>query len=487
MAYQQSTLFRSWQELTEHLSTLVPHSPPAFAQHLLDEQIELGKTVFDLTNDVYSLEDRETKKELSHILRRRLTILRQLLPQYISSDAFVSSALTQINLFEGQIDHFLQKRKRMLIFYFSMGNGHRVAAEAIAEGMRHYFGSDYIVETLDFLETASTFFNSTSKAFYDASSKSLPDMWRLWFEATDNPGSIKIIKYLTYPVIMSKLEEMIQEKNPDLLVSTFPLFNYTIKHIWSNPDNAKKIVTVITDSIRVHKAWLMTDTDYFIVSNPDTADTLRKSGIDEKRIQILGFPLRMGFYQPVDPAAVARRFHLDPAKKTILYSIGTGGNKDDLQPLYYLNEHLDPDRVQIAAVFGNNRKLKESFEKKLHPRVSIKTLGWTDQMPALMSVADLIITKPGGAIVMESVDKELPMVITRLIPGQEEGNLALLERHNLGRLAITPREILKAVLDMIDARHDKAYKQRFQKAKVSHSTEKICSFLHDLMDNPSAN
>jgi processive 1,2-diacylglycerol beta-glucosyltransferase len=45
-----------------------------------------------------------------------------------------------------------------------------------------------------------------------------------------------------------------------------------------------------------------------------------------------------------------------------------------------------------------------------------------DNIRELMSVSDLVITKPGGVTVAEALAKKLPMIIIRPIPGQEANN-----------------------------------------------------------------
>ena len=43
-----------------------------------------------------------------------------------------------------------------------------------------------------------------------------------------------------------------------------------------------------------------------------------------------------------------------------------------------------------------------------------------------MDAADYLVTKPGGLTVSEALAKELPMLISKPIPGQEERNLEFL-------------------------------------------------------------
>ena len=56
----------------------------------------------------------------------------------------------------------------------------------------------------------------------------------------------------------------------------------------------------------------------------------------------------------------------------------------------------------------------------------VRVLGFTDQVPALLSAADVIATKAGGLTCSESLAMQTPMVVFRPTPGQEEkSSLAL--------------------------------------------------------------
>lgn len=60
-----------------------------------------------------------------------------------------------------------------------------------------------------------------------------------------------------------------------------------------------------------------------------------------------------------------------------------------------------------------------------------KLLYFVDDINKQMTVADLIITKPGGLTVSEAIAMNLPMAIFKAYPGQEEDNAEFLERKNV--------------------------------------------------------
>lgn len=66
----------------------------------------------------------------------------------------------------------------------------------------------------------------------------------------------------------------------------------------------------------------------------------------------------------------------------------------------------DFDNIQVVAISGRNAKMKRSFKylvEKENKKDCIKVLDYTTKIPELMSISDLVITKPGGLTTSESL------------------------------------------------------------------------------------
>jgi processive 1,2-diacylglycerol beta-glucosyltransferase len=62
----------------------------------------------------------------------------------------------------------------------------------------------------------------------------------------------------------------------------------------------------------------------------------------------------------------------------------------------------------------------------------------------------LLISKAGGATVQETIAAKTPMLITQVVPGQEEGNARLLLDHECGALAETAEAIVRRVKETLN-------------------------------------
>src|SRR5205807_8748279 len=79
--------------------------------------------------------------------------------------------------------------------------------------------------------------------------------------------------------------------------------------------------------------------------------------------------------------------------------------------------------LQVLAVTGRNQKAKTQLEKVAIPaRHRAQVFGFTDKMDEFLTVADLVMSKPGGLTTSETLARGAAMVIVNPIPGQETRN-----------------------------------------------------------------
>jgi len=480
MYEERSTIYKDWQRLVVLGAKLQKH-PSHFSDRIF---IDCKAVLGIVTRLLYGppLQEQQEKDKLMQDFKTHLLFLREHVAVYYTGKS-KEDFLLALHQLESDILSFVFQRKKILILYSCLGNGHNTAAEAVYQGLQYQYGKDYDIELIDFLQTANKFMNMTWKAAYDLTAKLSPSLYRWFFNYGDKTWQVKLVNYLTSPLLITNTEEMIAQHKPDLIVSTFPIWDFTIKNVWKKYSKQNKYISIITDSIRVQKAWITGDADYFIVSNEDTAKTLQSYHIPDTKIKVLGFPLRLSFYETQDRKKLMRQYGLDPNKKTIVYSIGTGAKKEDLDSLLYLDKRLSPTAVQMIVAFGKNQLMKEKFDRLTNKRLFSKTFAWTNEIPLLMDMADVMVTKAGGAFVMEAIQKELPMVITRVLPGQEEGNLALMQRYHIGTHAKNNKALLQAVQQYMYQKDTPQMKQNFKKVKKENATFTIVSFLHDIVEH----
>lgn len=125
--------------------------------------------------------------------------------------------------------------------------------------------------------------------------------------------------------------------------------------------------------------------------------------------------------------------------------------------------------------------MKDGFEEIINKHNANNytcLLGFTDKVPELMSISDLVVTKPGGLTTSESLASHLPMVVINPIPGQEEENAEFLESKGIAKWIKkddNPKEILENIINNQEKLD--SMKKNTSLLANKYSTHDICSIL----------
>ena len=320
--------------------------------------------------------------------------------------------------------------KKILIFYGSYGGGHLSAARSIKEYIDTNF-SDAETCMVDCIEYINKSLNKVTTKAYAEMAKNAQWMWKKMYYGAED-GTFAKFNDKTQKILSIKLNKLIQDYKPDLIISTHPFSSHMCAILKKKKKIKCKIATIMTD-YSPHSQWLMYPAfiDYFFVAHEGMKKTLLEKGIKEGQIKVTGIPLSNRFLAHYDKEKILSEFDLSVEKRTILFFAGgeQGFGKDKIfDMLKTLIENFSS--LQIIAISGKNEKIKNQFDELVSETNStnnVKVLEYTTKVPELMSVSDLVITKPGGLTTTESLASGLPIIVINPIPGQEEENAKFLE------------------------------------------------------------
>jgi processive 1,2-diacylglycerol beta-glucosyltransferase len=227
---------------------------------------------------------------------------------------------------------------------------------------------------------------------------------------------------------------MLRERRPRAVVSTFPLYPHFLGELGRRVGWSGKVWTVVTDSITIHPVWVGGDVDGWFVTDEFTAEVMCGAGVDGRLVWVSGFPVPMVFGE------ADRCGEREGGAMRVLY-LATTGRRHAEETLRSLLGGL-PDGTELSVVMGRSearlRAVLSPVVAAAGGRLKVELAGWCGDIPARMGRADVVVTKAGGATVHECLAAGVPAVVNYVIPGQEEGNIALLER--LGAGCRAPRE-----------------------------------------------
>ena len=136
---------------------------------------------------------------------------------------------------------------------------------------------------------------------------------------------------------------------------------------------------------------------------------------------------------------------------------------------------------QVVAISGRNKKMNLKFKKIVKSyNVSdrVKVLDYTNKVPELMSISNIVVTKPGGLTSTESLVSGLPIIVINPIPGQEEENANFLVRHGVA-VWIQKEDNIARVLKNLYRHPEDIQKMRenVKNLATPDSTKNICDIL----------
>lgn len=369
--------------------------------------------------------------------------------------------------------------KKILILTANMGQGHMSASKSIKQAIEHLDQShDYEVEIIDLMELLSRSINRVSQKTYDSLSRRAPIICEFIFESWDKKWKMKMLNQLNYAIVLRKVKKFINEKKPDLVVSTFPVWDYLMRKLLKKYNPNVQFISVITDSIFIHNAWVIGNADEQIVPNQDTAESIEKLGYDPKKIRVLGFPVKLDFLKPLDNKAFLKEHNLNPEQFTILFIPTAQNPRKNLKIMEELIENFK--KCNIIVICGRDNKIKNKMEGyQLYE--NIKVIGWTDQMANYIKTSDIVLTKAGGSTVMECIAAEKPMIITSMIAQQEKGNAELVKRYKLGIVENKRKPHITKSIQAIQKSY-KIYKKNLKKQSNPQAAIAIAKHLIEVLD-----
>ena len=371
--------------------------------------------------------------------------------------------------------------KKVMIFYAAYGGGHLSAARSIKENIETNY-TNVEVKLVDCMEYVNKVVNKVTTKAYSEMAKKAPRTWgRVYWNSQKGP--LAHFSTTSNKVLSIKLNKLLQDFEPDIIISTHPFATQMCAYLKKLGKLETKIATVMTD-YAPHDQWLVFNhyVDYYFVSHEGMKKQLHEKGIPNEKIFATGIPLSNKFLLKYDKSQILKNFGLSPDRKTVLFFGGGEFGLGKTQTFKIFKSFVEcPENIQIVAIAGKNPKMKEHFENLVYELCKfdkVKILEYTDKVPELMSISDLVVTKPGGLTTTESLASGLPIVVINPIPGQEEENATYLEKNKVA-IWIKKDDNVEEILNDLFSNPDKMQEMKIRARLIAkkNSTKDICKIL----------
>lgn len=370
---------------------------------------------------------------------------------------------------------------KVIIFYAKYGGGHLSAARSIENCIKtNYNGIE--VELIDFMEYVNKEFNKITTKAYAEMAKKVPKAYGSIYWKSEK-GPLAHISTTSNKLLSIRLHKLLQDKAPDLIICTHPFASQMCGYLTKHHKLNTQIATILTD-FASHDQWLVYNEyiNKLFVANQEMKETLISKGIPSNKVFVTGIPISDRFLINYDKSSIFLDFNLSPNKKTVLFF---GGGEFGLGKSYTLKVFetfvKNSADLQIIAISGKNQKLKEAFEYiviKYNKEANVHIFEYINMVPELMSISNLVVTKPGGLTTSESLASGLPIVVINPIPGQEEENATYLVKHNAAIWLKKDDDIEQIVTNLLtDSQKLDEMSKNAKSISKPNATDDICKIL----------
>ncbi len=295
-----------------------------------------------------------------------------------------------------------------------MGAGHDGAAKELK---RRLEASGHRVEVVDFLDAVAFHIGPVLRWFYQVQLRMAPWSYEL---------SYKMAPLLRAPAVMldtwltrRKLKRVIKEFRPDAIVSVYPLASLVLGRMRRKKQLRVPVLTYLTD-FAVHSLWVHRGIDRHLAVSELSAEAAASRGGKDARARgpLVSARFRDAEY---DRDAVRTNLGLAPEDRAVLVVAGSWGVGDVVATVEAIG---NTGEFHPITVCGRDDNLRAELEQRGFGTV----IGWTDEMPALMSASDALVENAGGLTCMEAFAVGLPVITFKPIAGHGKDNAEMMAR-----------------------------------------------------------
>ncbi len=335
--------------------------------------------------------------------------------------------------------------RRFLLLHITKSSGHHRASCAIQRSIRAADPTATCVG-VDAFQYTSPLVRYAIKYLYYSLIQHQPDVWEYLYDNPSVHHRIRHLRALLHRYHAGKFRKLLETVRPDVIICTqaYPcgmVADFKKQNALKTP-----LVGVLTDHAP-HLYWFHDTVDRYVVPSDEVRLRFLDRGVENKRVEVMGIPIDREFAAPTDRQLTAGRLGLDE-RHPVLLIMGGGSGFGKIDEMVKSLDLL-PFPCQMVVVTGTNRSLMHWMRAQRF-RQRVVPMGFVNDVPALMDIATLLISKPGGLTTSEALAKQLPIVMVNPIPGQEVYNARFLLSKRVAVQAGSPATVRQTVRDLLE-------------------------------------
>jgi processive 1,2-diacylglycerol beta-glucosyltransferase len=259
--------------------------------------------------------------------------------------------------------------------------------------------------------------------------KTIPQMYRFLYNRAERATEVGPFRTWIHQFTASNLRGLMQEHKPDVVICTHAFPCGVMAEYKKQFSDAPPVVGVVTD-FAVHSFWMHDNIERYAVATEEMRTVMTERGIRPGRIVVSGIPINPSFGKlPADSTGLRERLDL-PRDRNIVLMMGGGLGIGPLSTMMQLLDTVESPICAVMIVGRSTRSAERVLEAAHDVHYPVRVHGFVGNVDDYMHAADVLVTKPGGLTSAESLAAQVPMVLFKPLPGQEERNTRyLVDRH----------------------------------------------------------
>ena len=308
---------------------------------------------------------------------------------------------------------------RVMILSFNAGEGHNSAAKALKEDFILHGVHCDIEDTMSLISPRLSRFISNGFVFMY---RYIPALFNYGYKyAEDHPSLFGqgTWVYKIFILAVKKMLDDIETGGYDTVICTHPFSAVMLTAaLEARPLNIK--TAFVDTDYTCHPSTDQSKVDRYYIPDDTLTEEFTKKGLPKDHLVPSGIPIRQMFVSIKDKQTAKAELDIH-GKHHMVMMCGSMGCGPIKKLAHHISEGLSQDDM-LSIVCGNNKKLKNSLEKRYSGNKNIRVLGFVTDISTLMDSCDLYITKPGGISTSEATSKRLPMAFIAAVAGCEMYN-----------------------------------------------------------------
>lgn len=314
---------------------------------------------------------------------------------------------------------------RILLLSASVGVGHLRAAEAVELALRETV-PDAFIRNLDVMELTNRAFARLYSRGYLGVMNRAPYIHGYFYDLFDRPVRAPVtrsdrVRLALQWINLRHFIQILKAEPWDLIINT----HFLPAEVVASLRRQGKIDTpqvIVTTDLDTHRMWVHPPCEHYFTATEEGSRYLQHWGVPAANVSVTGIPIHPIFRQPKDKAACAMKHGLATNRPIVMQMAGGFGVVGPIEKLYAgLLQTERPIELIVAA--GRNGSIQRRLEKIATPRRHrTRVLPFTTEIDEYMAAADLVVSKPGGLTVAETLARGAVLVMVQPVPGQESRN-----------------------------------------------------------------